>query len=80
MRWVHLMLIPGEQNTPARQAHWEESLNLIEKGVFQAEDLSVAESAQKALHSGANEFMTLGRLEYLVQSFHDEVNAAIERG
>lgn len=80
VRWVHLMLIPQDQNTAVRQAHWQETLNLIEKGVFQAEDLFVAESAQSALQSAANEFMTLGRLEYLIQGFHDEVNAAIKRG
>jgi phenylpropionate dioxygenase-like ring-hydroxylating dioxygenase large terminal subunit len=80
VRWVHLMLIPEEQNTVARQAHWQETLNLIEKGVFQAEDLFVAESAQSAIHSGANDTMTLGRLEYLIQNFHDELHAAIDRG
>lgn len=80
VRWVHLMLIPEDQHTEARRPHWEETLQLIERGVFQAEDLFVAESAQTALHSGANEYMTLGRLEYLIQNFHDEVNAAIDRG
>ena len=77
VRWVHLMLIPEDQNTEARQDHWQQTLNLIEKGVFQAEDLFVAESAQSAIKAGANDAMTLGRLEYLIQNFHDEVNAAI---
>ncbi len=80
VRWVHLMLIPGEENTPEREPHWQETLNLIEKGVFQAEDLFVAESAQSAIDSGANKAMTLGRLEYLIKSFHDELNAAVEAG
>lgn len=80
VRWVHMMLIPQEQHTEARRPHWEETLQLIEKGVFQAEDLFVAESAQSALESDANDYMTLGRLEYLIQDFHDQVNAAIKGG
>lgn len=79
LRWIHQMVIPRGQNTEARREHWEKTFNLIEQTVFQREDLFAAEGIQAGLRSGANEFLTVGRLEHPICDFHAAINAALEQ-
>lgn len=78
LRWVHYMQIPKDQNTTQRKPHWEKTVALIEKNVFENEDLSAAEGMQIGLRSGANQNMNLGRLEYMIGYFHDQIQQAID--
>jgi phenylpropionate dioxygenase-like ring-hydroxylating dioxygenase large terminal subunit len=75
--WDHEMLIPADADTPERQEHWQKSFTLIEETVFQKEDLIAAESIQQGMRAGANETLTLGRLEFLIKHFHDDIEAAL---
>ena len=76
LRWVHRMLIPKEKATPGWEAHWEKTLALIEKGVFQKEDIHTAVGIQQGLRTGANAYLTVGRNEAALADFHREVHAA----
>lgn len=77
--WDHELLIPEAGDTEAMQEHWQKSFTLIEETVFQKEDLAVAESIQEGLRSGANEALTIGRFEFMIRRFHDDIEAAIAR-
>ena len=71
--WTHRMLIPADKATPDWAPHWEKTFELIEKGVFQKEDIACAIGIQKGMASGANRFVTAGRAEQGVGWFHDEI-------
>ncbi len=79
LRWVHQMVIPRAQNTEARAPHWEKTFNLIEQTVFQREDLFAAEGIQAGLRAGANEHLTVGRLEYPIREFHAAIQSALDQ-
>jgi phenylpropionate dioxygenase-like ring-hydroxylating dioxygenase large terminal subunit len=71
--YQHLMLVPAAR--AGEREHWDRSWTLIEEGVFQREDLWVAEQSQRGLASGAIDELLFGTLEHPVRDFH----AAIER-
>jgi phenylpropionate dioxygenase-like ring-hydroxylating dioxygenase large terminal subunit len=77
LRWTHRMLIPQDKATPDWTPHWEKTFNLIEQGVFQKEDIRCAVGIQKGFHSGANAFVTAGRVEQALGWFHDNVASRI---
>ncbi len=76
LRWTHRMLIPADKATPDWTPHWEKTFALIEKGVFQKEDIHCAIGIQRGLQSGANQHTTTGRIEQGVAWFHRQVQAA----
>jgi phenylpropionate dioxygenase-like ring-hydroxylating dioxygenase large terminal subunit len=78
LRWTHRMLIPKEKSTPDWTPHWEKTFRLIEQGVFQKEDIHCAVQIQKGLASGANEYVTAGRVEQALAWFHDSVMDRIQ--
>jgi glycine betaine catabolism A len=71
------MLIPEPPATEKALKHWEKSWNLLDEGVFAAEDFRAAALGQQGLQSGALERMTLGTLEAGIRRFHDSVEAAL---
>jgi len=71
------MLIPEPPATDKALAHWEKSWNLLDGGVFGAEDFRAAALGQEGLMSGAIERLTLGGLEGGIKVFHDSVEAAL---
>jgi Rieske 2Fe-2S family protein len=71
------MLIPEPPATDKALAHWEKSWNLLDGGVFGAEDFRAAALGQEGLMSGAIERLTLGGLEGGIKLFHDAVEAAL---
>jgi phenylpropionate dioxygenase-like ring-hydroxylating dioxygenase large terminal subunit len=73
LRWTHKMLIPKAQSGSDWTPHWEKTFNLIERGVFQAEDIHTAINIQKGFASGANTILRLGRIEQAVAWFHASV-------
>lgn len=76
MRWTHRMLIPPERSTPDWTPHWEKTFHLIQRGVFEAEDIACAVDIQKGLKTGANSHLVVGRLEQALVWFHDAVQNA----
>ena len=73
LRWTHKMLIPKNQASADWTAHWEKTFNLIERGVFQKEDIHTAINIQNGFASGANTGLRLGRIEQAVAWFHASV-------
>ena len=74
---VNTMLIPEPPTTPEAADHWHRSFDLIDGGVFQAEDFKAAALIQQGLSSGANDVLTLGRIENGIRDFHDAVERAL---
>ena len=77
VRWVHTMLIPPDRCGDDWIPHWEKTFELIEKTVFQREDIATAVAIQRGLRSGANAGLHAGRLEHEVVRFHKGIDAAI---
>ena len=75
--FVHSMLVPRAQLCDEERAHYERSFELIDRGVFEAEDLHVCVQAQKGFASGANDTLLFGGLEEAAADFHDLVAQAL---
>lgn len=75
--YVHAMLVPSREAGEDRRAHWRETWNLIERAVFQTEDLVVADSIQSSLGAGLERDFVIGGLELPIRYFHDALEEAI---
>lgn len=73
--FAHTMLTPAPPDSPQERDHFLRSFELIDGGVFQAEDIFVSEGAQRGMRSGANTHLLFGGLEESAVRFH----AIIER-
>ena len=74
------MLIPEKPKTEKAQSHWQRSWDLLDGGVFGAEDFRAAALGQIGLSSGAVEKLTLGTLEAGIRHFHDAIEARLGLG
>ncbi len=72
--FVHSMMTPEPPADDAERAHFERSFELIDGGVFEAEDLRVCIGAQKGLRSGANDSMLFGGFEAWAARFHHRID------
>lgn len=68
--FAHTMLTPNPPESDKERDHFQRSFELIDQGVFQAEDIFVSVAAQKGMHSGANESLLFGGLEEAAIRFH----------
>jgi phenylpropionate dioxygenase-like ring-hydroxylating dioxygenase large terminal subunit len=68
-------LIPEAPTTEKATRYWEKNISIL-LGAVQ-EDMSMGESIQSGLRSGANEFVRLGRYEYGLRYFRDELDARL---
>ncbi len=71
--FAHTMLTPHAPTSEEEKDHFRRSFELIDQGVFQAEDIFVSVGAQKGMHSGANESLLFGGLEESAIRFHNIV-------
>ena len=74
---THTFLIPKQPETGKEKSHVERSYDLIENGVFQAEDYFVCENAQRGMASGANNTLLLSGYEDGIAMFHDILRDAL---
>jgi glycine betaine catabolism A len=71
------MLIPEKPATEKAQSHWQRSWDLLDGGVFGAEDFRAVALGQQGLSSGAITQLTLGTLEAGIKRFHESVEARL---
>ncbi len=71
--FAHSMLTPQPVSSQKERDHYERSFHLIDQGVFQAEDIFVAEGAQRGMRSGANKELLFGGLEEPAAQFHQVI-------
>ncbi|GAB3285766.1 aromatic ring-hydroxylating oxygenase subunit alpha [Parahaliea aestuarii] len=75
--FVHSMLTPRKPVSEQERDHFERSFELIDRGVFEAEDIFVSVGAQKGFASGANDSLLFGALEEPAVQFHRFVEEAL---
>lgn len=75
--FVHTMVTPHAARSDKERAHWDRSFELLDGGVFNAEDLWISEQIQTGLASGANDSFLLGRFEHHLRRFHGHVEAML---
>ncbi len=69
--FVHSMLVaeyPGDEKV---RSHYDRSFELIDSGVFEAEDIFVSVGAQAGMESGANSSLLVGAHEVGLRQFHE---------
>lgn len=69
--FVHSMLVPEYPDDDNGRAHYDRSFELIDSGVFAAEDIFVSVGAQAGMDSGANSSLLVGAHEVGVRQFHE---------
>lgn len=68
--FAHTMLTPAPPESPEQHDHFQRSFELIDRGVFEAEDIFVGVGAQRGMESGANKTLLFGGLEESAIRFH----------
>lgn len=76
---VHSCVIDKKPDTDKALAHFERGFDIIDEGVFNAEDLHTCEQAQIGMASGANDTLLVGGHEGGLRSFIDAVEATTGR-
>ena len=68
--FAHTMLTPAPPTSDKERDHFRRSFELIDQGVFEAEDIFVSVGAQQGMRSGANRELLFGGLEQSAIWFH----------
>lgn len=71
--FAHTMLTQAPAASSEERDHFLRSFDLIDGGVFQAEDIFVSEGAQRGMASGANTHLIFGGLEESAVRFHQTI-------
>ncbi len=69
--FVHSMLVPEYPADDKGRSHYDRSFELIDNGVFAAEDIFVSVGAQAGMDSGANNSLLVGAHEVGLRQFHE---------
>ncbi len=80
MLFVHSFLTPHDPRDEQERSHWERTFEMIDSGVFSAEDLFVSQQIQRGVKSGANDSFVFGRFEQHLRRYHDNLNRLLREG
>ena len=80
MLFVHSFFTPQDPRDDAERAHWDRNFEMIDAGVFSAEDLFVSAQIQLGLKSGANDSFVFGRFEQHLRRYHDNLGMLLREG
>ena len=69
--FAHTMLTSQPAASEAQRDHFKRSFELIDQGVFEAEDIFVSVGAHQGLYCGANSDLLFGSLEEAAIRFHE---------
>ena len=69
--FAHTMLTPQPAASEEQRDHFKRSFELIDQGVFEAEDIFVSVGAQQGMYCGANSDLLFGSLEEAAIRFHE---------
>lgn len=72
------MLVPTPPQEDDEREHWHESFDLLDGGVFGAEDFQAAQWGQLGLATGHLNELTLGTAEYAVAAFHETLSTLVD--
>jgi phenylpropionate dioxygenase-like ring-hydroxylating dioxygenase large terminal subunit len=73
----NFMLIPEPPANDKAEDHWRRSFELLDEGVFAAEDFRVCALEHAGLASGTVPELELGGLELAIRTFHDQIEAQL---
>ena len=77
--FAHTMLTPRPPVSEEERDHFRRSFELIDQGVFEAEDIFVAVGAQRGMRSGANKDLLFGGLEESAIRFHEIIERELKQ-
>ena len=80
MLFVQSFFTPHEPPNNNERAHWARTFEMIDAGVFSAENLFVSEQIQLGLRSGANERFVFGQFEQHLRRFDDNLGTLLRQG
>ncbi len=78
IEFVHTMFTPHAPRDAKELAHWDRTFEMIDAGVFGAEDLYISEQIQLGIKAGANDDLVLGRFEQHLRRFHGHIKTILE--
>ncbi len=73
MLFVHSFFTPHAPRDADERAHWDRTFEMIDGGVFSAEDLFISEQIQLGVRSGVNQQFVFGRFEQHLRRYHDNL-------
>lgn len=80
MLFVHSFFTPHAPRNEDERTHWDRTFEMIDGGVFSAEDLFVSEQIQRGVRSGANRQFVFGRFEQHLRRYHDNLAMMVKAG
>lgn len=76
-RFIYTTLIPSEPATDKERRHWDRNIAILLNAI--GEDLTLGESIQAGIRSGANQSFRLGRYEHGLRFFYEATESALSR-
>lgn len=73
--FFHTTLIPRLPTTDKERRHWDKNIAILQQAI--AEDLTLGESIQRGIPSGANQHFRLARFEHGLRYFYDATETAL---
>jgi phenylpropionate dioxygenase-like ring-hydroxylating dioxygenase large terminal subunit len=74
---IDTMIVPHDPRDAEEEAHWNESFELLDTGVFEREDFMISERSQEGARAIPDGQIVLGRFENCIATFHGILDDAL---